>query len=67
MVSSVLLVPQRRFLVAGPLRFAGRKAFFSEEKKQKTYTSLSRFCPAGLQPYRAPEMAFSTKVVVPAM
>ena len=23
------------------------KAFFSEEKKQKTFVRLSRFCPAG--------------------
>ncbi len=27
-----------------------KKVFFSEEKKQKTFTSLSRFYPAGYPP-----------------
>jgi hypothetical protein len=28
----------------------GRKVFFSEEKKQKTFATLSRTCPAAFGP-----------------
>jgi hypothetical protein len=46
-------------------RAGRRKAFFSEEKKQKTFTSLSRFDPAAARERDSAELiAFTTSLVL---